>query len=93
MQNTILVHITYRVNVEYDVTDPQSFRVLKEVHYYINDDKTHDSLFAKHAFTIHWGYMKSKGCFSKQHLVWSDGCSTQFKCAKAWYFVGLLFTY
>ncbi len=39
MQITILVHITYIVNVEYDVIDPQSFRVLKEVHYYISDDQ------------------------------------------------------
>jgi hypothetical protein len=31
--------------------------------------------------------MKSKRCFPKQHLVWSDGCSAQFECAKAWYFV------
>jgi hypothetical protein len=87
MQITILVHITYRVNVEYDAIDPQSFQVSKEVHYYISDDKTHDNLFLQHTFTLHWGYMKSKGCFQKQHLVWNDGCFTQFKCVKAWYFV------
>jgi hypothetical protein len=74
MQITILVHITYKVNVEYDVAYLQSFQVLKEVHYYISDDKTHDSLFVQHIFTIDWGYMKNKGCFPKQHLVWSDGC-------------------
>jgi hypothetical protein len=87
MQITILVHITYIVNVEYDAIDPQSFRVLKEVHYYINDGKTYDSLFVQHAFTLHWDYMKSKRCFPKQHLVWSDGCFAQFKCARARYFV------
>jgi len=65
MPITLLVHITYRVNVEYDAIDPQSFQVLKEVHYYISDDKTHDSLFVQHAFTLHWGYMKNKGCFPK----------------------------
>ncbi len=84
---TILMHITYKVNVEYDATNHQSSRVLKEVHYYMSDDKTHNSLFVQHIFTLHWGYMKSKRCFPKQHLVWSDGCSTQFKCARAWYFV------
>jgi hypothetical protein len=83
MQISISVHITYRVNVEYDATNPQSFWVLTEVHYYINDDKTHDRLFVKHAFILHWGYMKNKGCFPKQHLVWSDGYSTQFKCVKS----------
>jgi hypothetical protein len=66
MQITILVHITYRVNVEYDVINLQSSWVLKEVHYYISDDKlTHDSFFVQHAFTLHWGYMKIKGCFPK----------------------------
>ncbi len=73
MQITILVHITYRMNVEYDATDLQSSQVLKEVHYYISDNKTHDSFFVQHTFTLHWGYMKNTGCFPKQHLVWSDG--------------------
>ncbi len=36
---------------------------------------------------LHWGYMKSKGCFPKQHLVWNNGCSAQFKCVITWYFV------
>jgi len=87
MQITILVHITYKMNGEYDVIDPQSSRVLKEVHYYISDDKTHDSLFVQHAFTLHLGYMKNKGCFPKQQPIWSDGCFAQFKCVRTWYFV------
>ncbi len=87
MQITILVHITYKMNGEYDVIDPQSSQVLKEVHYYISDDKTHDNLFVQHAFTLHLGYMKSKGCFPKQQPTWSDGCFAQFKCVRTWYFV------
>jgi hypothetical protein len=87
MQIIIMVHIIYTMNVEYDATNPQSSQVLKEVHYYISDDKTHDSFFVQHTFTLHWGYMKNKGCFPKQHLVWSDGFFTQFKCARAWYFM------
>jgi hypothetical protein len=53
MPITLLVHITYRVNVEYDVTNLQSFQVLKEVRYYINDDKTHDNIFVQQISTLH----------------------------------------
>jgi hypothetical protein len=42
-QISILVHITYRINFEFSVIDFQSSRMLKEVHYYISDDKTHDN--------------------------------------------------
>jgi hypothetical protein len=83
----IFVHITYIINPKYDVANPQSSQVLKEVHYYISDNKTHDSLFVQHTLILHWGYMKTKDYFPKQHVVWNNGCSTQFKCARAWYFV------
>ncbi len=41
---TILVHITYWINLDYDVAHPKS-KILKEVHYYILDEKEHDTLF------------------------------------------------
>jgi hypothetical protein len=47
----------------------------------------HNNLFVQHVLILHWDYLKSMGCYSRLHVVWSDGCSTQFKCARAWYFV------
>jgi hypothetical protein len=41
---TILVHITYQINPNYDVAHLES-KILKEVHYYIFDKKEHDTLF------------------------------------------------
>jgi hypothetical protein len=52
-QISILVHITYRVDLHFNPSNLQSFKIFKEVHYYINDDKTYDYLFVQHAFTLH----------------------------------------
>jgi hypothetical protein len=78
-QITILVHITYRLNLE-----PL---LLKEFHYYVSDDKTHDSLFVQHCFMLNWEHVKSQGFMPENHIVWFDGCSGQFKSARAWYFI------
>ncbi len=79
------MQIPYKVDPHFNPTNLQSSKSLNEVHYYISDDKTHDNVFVQRVFTLHWGYLKSKGCFPKHRVVWSD-CSTQFKCVHAWYF-------
>lgn len=85
-QVSILVHITFRLNPIWTLCGVEPY-LLKEVHYYISDDKQHDSLFVQHAFMLHWGYLKSEGFEPANHIVWSDGCSGQFKSARAWYFI------
>lgn len=81
-QISILVHITYRKNLYFDnTTFDQNPTILKEVHYYISDDKTHDSLFVQHALTFHQEYLKGKGCYLEEHIIWNDGCFAQFKSA------------
>jgi hypothetical protein len=60
---------------------------VKEIHYYLFDDRTHDSLFVQHCFLLNWDHVNSQGFKPKNHIVWSDGCSSQFKSARAWYFV------
>jgi hypothetical protein len=52
-QVTILVHITYFRNPEYNAEDSESKEILKEVHYYVSDEKEHDSIFVQHAFRLH----------------------------------------
>ncbi len=85
-QVNILVHINYCLNPKYNPTKPSS-KVLKEVHYYVFDDNNHDNLFVQHAFGLHWDFLQVRGCFPSLHMVWSDGCSGQFKSTRAWYFV------
>ena len=60
---------------------------LKEVHYYVSDDKIYDSLNVQHAFILNWEHMKDRGFVPRNHIVWSDGFSGQFKSARAWYFI------
>lgn len=85
-QVSISMHITYHCNPRHDARDYDS-PLLKEIHYYVYDDTSHDSLFVQHAFMLHWEFLQMQGCFSSQHVVWNDDCSRQFKNAKAWYFV------
>ena len=71
LQVTILVHITY-------VCHPFSSEVHKFIHFYIFDDKTHDTLFVQHCLQLHCKWLEHKGFnFLKRHWVWSDGCAAQ----------------
>ena len=85
-QITILVHITYKLNPDWHAENDEPL-LLKEFHYYVSDDKTHDSLFVQHCFMLNWDHVKSQGFMPENHIVWSDGCSGQFKSARAWYFI------
>jgi hypothetical protein len=85
-QISILVHITYRLNPNWNSENEELFLV-KEIHYYLSDDRTHDSLFVQHYFLLNWNHVNSQGFKPKNHIVWSDSCSGQFKSARAWFFV------
>ncbi len=36
---------------------------------------------------LHWSHLQSERCTLAQHVVWTNGCSGQFKSAWAWYFL------
>lgn len=75
---TILVHITmWR----------EGDQIMKQTHYYISDDKSHDSAFVQHCLLLHWDWVQDANLDIQEHWVYSDGCSSQFKCATAMYFV------
>lgn len=84
-QVTILVHLTYRLNPSFDPTNPHS-KYLKESHFYISDDREHDTLFVQHCMLLHWKHLIDGGFKPRQHWVFSDGCAAQFKGARAMYF-------
>jgi hypothetical protein len=85
-QVSILVHISFRHNPEMDPYNEDTW-ILNEYHFYISDDKQHDSAFVQHCFGLHWNHMESNGYAPQTHVVWSDGCAAQFKSSKPWYFV------
>ena len=80
---SLLVHITLQ-----RVRDEDGELVtLKHTHYYISDDKKHDSLFVQHCLMLHWRWLNDNGQPPSEHWVFSDGCAGQFKGATAMYFV------
>jgi hypothetical protein len=48
---TRLVHIFYCHNLDY-LTNPNGNKIIKEYHYYVLDDKDHDTLFVQHCFEL-----------------------------------------
>eukprot|EP00243_Klebsormidium_subtile_P009267 TRINITY_DN4598_c0_g1_i1.p1 TRINITY_DN4598_c0_g1~~TRINITY_DN4598_c0_g1_i1.p1 ORF type:complete len:433 (+),score=38.91 TRINITY_DN4598_c0_g1_i1:432-1730(+) len=89
-QVTIFVHITYRhaeQAVDGRESTPENRDVVKEIHFYISDDKSHDTRFVQHCFKLHFDWMRGRGVTIERHANWSDGCAAQFKSAHAWYFV------
>jgi hypothetical protein len=62
----ILVHITYRTNPTYTETNGQP-RVIKESHFYINDDKEHDMLYVHHCLLLHWLWFIDHGVRPHEH--------------------------
>lgn len=41
----------------------------------------------QHYFQLHYKHISDKGFKRTYHYVWSDGCASQFKSSKPWYFV------
>ena len=78
--------VIYRRNLAYNPC-VHDLKLLKDIHYFISDKKVHNIAFVQNAFLFHWNFLKSKGCFSKNHIIRSDGCLAKFRSSKAWYFV------
>ena len=78
-QVTILVHITYVRNLTGSIE--------KTLHFYISDDKQHDTLFVQHCFMLHDMWLKQQGHRLRYHWGWSEGAASQFKARRPFYFV------
>jgi hypothetical protein len=56
---------------------------VKEIHFYIFHDNSHDSFFVQHCFMLHWEHITSRNQVHPiRHWVWSNGCTVEFKLAK-----------
>ncbi|KAI5076014.1 hypothetical protein GOP47_0008079, partial [Adiantum capillus-veneris] len=59
----------------------------KTIHFFILDDKQHDTHFVQHCFLKHAEWLKQFGLNIKRHWVWSDGAASQFKARRPFYFL------
>ena len=64
-QVSILVHITYIQNA--------SNEVQKVIHFYVSNDKNHDTFFVQHCLLLHVEWLKQNNVFPRKHYVWLDG--------------------
>ena len=66
-QVTIFVHIMYYHKVG---------EVVKTIHFFVSNEKVHDTLFVQHCFMLHNDWLEQEGVTPKQHWVWSDGAAS-----------------
>ena len=62
-------------------SNENNHEVIKEYHFYISDDRTHDTCFVQHCFGMLYKELSRRKINFKEHWVWSDGCAGQFKSA------------
>ena len=69
-QVSMLVHILYRhdkQNVDHIESISENQHVIKEYHFYINDDRTHDTHFVQHYFDKIYDSLKGLGIKFNEH--------------------------
>jgi len=52
-----------------------------EYHFYINDDREHETLFMQHLFCLMYESLKKNDISLIKHWIWLDGCAGKFKLA------------
>jgi hypothetical protein len=69
-QVTIIVFISYQPSfVPHDPINLDS-GLIKEVHYFVLNDTSHDTFFVPHVFMLQWNHLQSQGCTPSNHIVW-----------------------
>ena len=60
--------------------------MIKEYHFYISDDHTHDTRFVQHCIEKNFNdSLKSRKVKFNEHWIWSDGCAGQFKSSRSFF--------
>ena len=80
----MLIHILYRhakKNVNHIESRSENQHIIKQYHFYISDDCTHDTCFVQHCFGKIYDSLKNCGITFNEHWIWSDICACQFKSA------------
>ena len=86
-QVSIMFHITYKHGPN---STKENQMILKESHFYISDDLTHDFHYVQHYFQLLYDWLITGGIPFHQHWILSDGCAGQFKNARVFQWLSLL---
>ena len=73
-----MVHITYRHGQD---NNEEKRVILKESHFYISDDRTHDIHYMQHCFKLFYDHVIIMDIPFYLQFIWLDGCARQFKNA------------
>ena len=87
-------HILYRhakQNVDHIESTSENWHVIKDYHFYINNDRTHETHFVQHCFDKIYDSLKGRGIKFNEHLIWSDGCIDQFKSSRSFFWFCYLY--
>ena len=49
--------------------------IIKEVHFYISDDRVHDRSYVAHYFAMFSKELRNRGINVSEQWIWSDGCT------------------
>ena len=87
---SIFVHVLYR-HYQHNFDDIEStndnLHVIKEYHFYISNDHTHDTHYVQYYFDIVCGSLKTHGIVMNEHWIWSYGCVGQFKSSRSFFWL------
>ena len=65
-----MVHISYRHGRD---SNEEKCVILKEIHFYISDDRTHDIQFVQNFLKLFYDNVIAMDLPFCLHLIWSDG--------------------
>ena len=90
-QVSIFVRVLYR-HSQQDVDGIESTcdnrDAINEYHFYINDDRTHDTHFVQHCIEKKfYDSLKSRKVKFNEHWIWSNGCAGQFKSSRSFFWL------
>ena len=84
MQVSMFVHIVYRH--AHDSTEDDR-RIVREYHFYLSDNRMHSPEFVQHCFDKFYINLRECEIHMREHLIWSDNCTGQFKNARMFYWL------
>lgn len=84
-QCTLLCFVVYRhaqESLDGVASSPSNPVLVKEHVFFMSDDKEKDTEFVHHCLLqLHREFIVGRGVNMNKLILWSDGCSSQFKCA------------
>ena len=70
-QVSIMVHIMYRHGLD---SNEEKHVILKESHFYISDNRTHDIHYMQHCFKLFYDHVIDMDIPFYHDFIWSDDC-------------------